>query len=64
MSIFRRILPFVLAVALLAPALAAAREPALIVIGHRGASGYRPEHTLAAYELAIEMGSSKSARRF
>jgi glycerophosphoryl diester phosphodiesterase len=24
------------------------------VIGHRGASGYRPEHTLAAYELAIE----------
>jgi glycerophosphoryl diester phosphodiesterase len=24
-----------------------------IVIGHRGASGYRPEHTLAAYELAI-----------
>ena len=23
------------------------------VIGHRGASGYRPEHTLAAYELAI-----------
>jgi glycerophosphoryl diester phosphodiesterase len=24
-----------------------------VVIGHRGASGYRPEHTLAAYELAI-----------
>lgn len=23
------------------------------VIGHRGASGYRPEHTLAAYSLAI-----------
>ena len=23
------------------------------VIGHRGASGYRPEHTLASYELAI-----------
>jgi glycerophosphoryl diester phosphodiesterase len=23
------------------------------VIGHRGASGYRPEHTLAAYEIAI-----------
>jgi glycerophosphoryl diester phosphodiesterase len=23
------------------------------VIGHRGASGYRPEHTLAGYELAI-----------
>jgi glycerophosphoryl diester phosphodiesterase len=28
-----------------------------IVIGHRGASGYRPEHTLAAYELAIRMGA-------
>ena len=25
------------------------------VIGHRGASGYRPEHTLAAYETAILM---------
>lgn len=28
-----------------------------IVIGHRGACGYRPEHTLASYELAIEMGA-------
>ena len=28
-----------------------------IVIGHRGASGYRPEHTLASYELAIEQGA-------
>ncbi|MDF2388258.1 glycerophosphodiester phosphodiesterase [Nostoc ellipsosporum NOK] len=27
-----------------------------IVIAHRGASGYRPEHTLAAYELAIALG--------
>ncbi len=27
-----------------------------LIIGHRGASGYRPEHTLAAYELAIQMG--------
>jgi glycerophosphoryl diester phosphodiesterase len=26
----------------------------VLVIGHRGASGYLPEHTLAAYELAIE----------
>ena len=29
----------------------------MIVIGHRGASGYRPEHTLAACELAIELGA-------
>lgn len=28
-----------------------------IVIAHRGASGYAPEHTLAAYALAIEMGA-------
>ncbi len=28
-----------------------------IVIGHRGASGLRPEHTLAAYELAIAQGA-------
>ena len=28
-----------------------------IVIGHRGASGYRPEHTLASYRLAIDMGA-------
>ncbi|HUK01612.1 MAG TPA: glycerophosphodiester phosphodiesterase [Steroidobacteraceae bacterium] len=28
-----------------------------IVIGHRGASGYLPEHTLASYALAIEQGA-------
>jgi len=28
-----------------------------IVIAHRGASGYRPEHTLAAYELALQQGA-------
>lgn len=28
-----------------------------IVIAHRGASGLRPEHTLAAYTLAIEQGA-------
>lgn len=27
------------------------------VFGHRGASGYRPEHTLASYELAIRQGA-------
>jgi glycerophosphoryl diester phosphodiesterase len=27
------------------------------VIGHRGASGYRPEHTLASYELAARLGA-------
>ncbi len=28
-----------------------------IIIAHRGASGYRPEHTLAAYELGIALGA-------
>src|SRR5829696_2447093 len=28
-----------------------------IVIAHRGASALRPEHTLASYELAIELGA-------
>jgi glycerophosphoryl diester phosphodiesterase len=28
-----------------------------LVIAHRGASGYRPEHTTEAYELAIELGA-------
>ncbi|MDQ3615713.1 MAG: glycerophosphodiester phosphodiesterase [Actinomycetota bacterium] len=26
-------------------------------MAHRGASGYRPEHTLAAYQLAMELGA-------
>jgi len=29
----------------------------MLVIAHRGASGYRPEHTLASYELAARMGA-------
>ena len=28
-----------------------------LIIGHRGAAGYRPEHTLASYRLAAEMGA-------
>ncbi|WP_369254767.1 glycerophosphodiester phosphodiesterase [Geodermatophilus amargosae] len=34
-----------------------AADAGLLVIGHRGASGHRPEHTLAAYELAARMGA-------
>jgi glycerophosphoryl diester phosphodiesterase len=33
------------------------REAGPLVIGHRGASGYLPEHTLAGYALAIELGA-------
>ena len=32
-------------------------EGKVIVIAHRGASGERPEHTLASYRLAIEQGA-------
>jgi glycerophosphoryl diester phosphodiesterase len=28
-----------------------------LVLGHRGAAGYRPEHTLASYQLAIDLGA-------
>jgi glycerophosphoryl diester phosphodiesterase len=29
----------------------------MLVIGHRGASGYAPEHTLASYDLAMALGA-------
>lgn len=38
-----------------ASARSAAREA--VVIAHRGASAYAPEHTLAAYDLALEQGA-------
>lgn len=61
---FRR-LAGLLAVSLIlsAPAAVEARTPAAdataspIVIAHRGASGYRPEHTEAAYRLAVAQGA-------
>ncbi|MFB9377115.1 glycerophosphodiester phosphodiesterase [Kineococcus gynurae] len=28
-----------------------------VVVGHRGASGYRPEHTAASYDLAARLGA-------
>ncbi|GIF65698.1 glycerophosphoryl diester phosphodiesterase [Asanoa ishikariensis] len=43
------------------PAAAAAKErhgdKEPLVIGHRGASGYRPEHTLESYRLAVRQGA-------
>ena len=35
----------------------ARHDAAPLVLGHRGASGYLPEHTLAAYQLAISQGA-------
>ncbi|MFJ3585620.1 glycerophosphodiester phosphodiesterase [Streptomyces sp. NPDC090127] len=31
--------------------------PVPTVIAHRGASGYRPEHTLGSYQLALDLGA-------
>ena len=33
------------------------RENSPLVIGHRGASGFLPEHTLESYRLAIKLGA-------
>ncbi|WP_406585122.1 esterase-like activity of phytase family protein [Deinococcus aetherius] len=39
------------------PGLPTLRNQAPIVIGHRGSSGTRPEHTLESYRVAIETGA-------
>jgi glycerophosphoryl diester phosphodiesterase len=43
------------AATILMPTAAGAVTP--LVFGHRGASAYRPEHTLASYALAIDQGA-------
>jgi glycerophosphoryl diester phosphodiesterase len=35
----------------------ATRLPRPVIVGHRGAPAYRPEHTAASYELAIDLGA-------
>ncbi|MGY1844980.1 glycerophosphodiester phosphodiesterase family protein [Modestobacter sp. SYSU DS0875] len=35
------------------------RTSAPVVIGHRGAPSYRPEHTAASYELAVDLGADR-----
>jgi glycerophosphoryl diester phosphodiesterase len=63
MRSLRRLVPALAALALVSPAAASAHPPGgkpearALVIGHRGASGYRPEHTLAAYKLAAQQGA-------
>ncbi len=56
MPYFRLRLLFTLLVAA-APSLADAAGQDCLVIAHRGASGYLPEHTLPAYRLAIQLGA-------
>jgi glycerophosphoryl diester phosphodiesterase len=40
-----------------APDKGSTTDSTVLNIGHRGASGYAPEHTFASYDLAIEMGA-------
>src|SRR5690349_13000453 len=40
-----------------APASARHHEKGPLVIGHRGAAGYLPDHTLAGYRLAARLGA-------
>jgi glycerophosphoryl diester phosphodiesterase len=40
-----------------APDKASKAESTVLNIGHRGASGYAPEHTILAYDLALEQGA-------
>jgi glycerophosphoryl diester phosphodiesterase len=60
-SAFIRLALLLSLIACFLPAATAERKAASIkkplLIAHRGASGYAPEHTLAAYELAIEQGA-------
>lgn len=46
-----------LALVLLVGPTAALAGAATLNIGHRGASAYAPEHTIAAYDLALELGA-------
>ena len=39
------------------PLLSTINTPEILIIGHRGASALRPEHTLAAYQKAIDDGA-------
>src|SRR5688572_21711089 len=57
MFTLKTLLASALLAAMLVPVAAGAVARTTIVIGHRGASGYRPEHTLAAYQLAIDLGA-------
>ena len=48
---------FVIGVAMVSKYAIAAEGLKKIVIAHRGASGYLPEHTLEAYAMAYTMGA-------
>lgn len=49
--------PYAVLVLLVAAPAALSALPPVVNIGHRGASAYAPEHTIASYDLALEMGA-------
>ena len=55
--VLKQAAPFAALAALALSPLPALAQDDLLIIAHRGASGERPEHTLAAYELAIDQGA-------
>src|SRR6478672_4487308 len=63
-SRIRRLAAGLIALGLLVPAGASAQSGAtaakarkVTIYGHRGAAGYRPEHTIGSYTLAARMGA-------
>jgi glycerophosphoryl diester phosphodiesterase len=54
---FMRIAPLLFVLMTLLSTVAVAQPPRKLSVAHRGASAYAPEHTLAAYRLAIEQGA-------
>ena len=55
--VIRGVSVLILAVGAIWAPLTAIAPPRPLIIAHRGASGHRPEHTLEAYRLAVEMGA-------
>jgi len=51
------LLSLIVPAAMAGPAPAEKKQAEPLVIAHRGASGYRPEHTLAAYALGARLGA-------
>ena len=56
-AIFTSVMLGVALIAVRAAPPRASKPGAPLIIGHRGASGHRPEHTLASYRLAAIMGA-------
>jgi glycerophosphoryl diester phosphodiesterase len=52
-----RLLSGLFVIMTLLSAMPSAQSPRKVSVAHRGASAYAPEHTLAAYRLAIEQGA-------